>query len=86
MRSRRYFARSPALRDPRADARLTRREREVIELIAAGLSNKEIADRLHLTSHTVKSHVHTVLEKLGLRTRLEVAAYAHAQGADTVRR
>ena len=66
-------------RETAAHARLTRREREVIELIADGLSNKEIADRLHIATHTVKSHVHAVLEKLGLHTRLEVAAYAHTQ-------
>jgi len=59
--------------------RLTRREREVMSLIADGLSNKEIAERLHVATHTVKSHVHGVLGKLALRTRLEVAAYAHAE-------
>ena len=70
---------SPARREAKTDAILTRREREVVELISDGLSNKEIADRLHVATHTVKSHMHAVLEKLGLRTRLEVAAYAHAQ-------
>jgi len=64
--------------DGKDGAPLTRREREVIELIADGMSNKEIADRLHLATHTVKSHVHGVLGKLALRTRLEVAAFAHA--------
>jgi DNA-binding NarL/FixJ family response regulator len=74
-------------REARGEARLTRREREVIDLIADGLSNKEIADRLHVANPTVKSHVHAILEKLGLRTRLEVAAYAHAPsgGRGTVR-
>ncbi len=62
-------------------ARLTRREREVIELIADGMSNKEIADRLHVATHTVKSHVHGVLGKLALRTRLQIAAFAHAEKA-----
>ena len=60
--------------------RMTRREREVIELIGVGLSNKEIAQRLHLTVYTVKSHVHNILEKLALRSRLEIASYVHAKG------
>jgi DNA-binding NarL/FixJ family response regulator len=60
--------------------RLTRREREVIALLAGGLSNKEIALRLNIAVHTVKSHVHNLLEKLALTTRLEVAAFAHSTG------
>jgi len=54
---------------------LTKREREIITLIADGLSNKEIAVRLNLATFTVKSHVHNVLEKLTLRTRLQIASY-----------
>lgn len=61
-----------------ASVRMTKREREVIELIADGMSNKEIAQKLNLATHTVKSHVHNILEKLALQTRLEVAAYAYA--------
>ena len=61
--------------------RLTNREREVIDLLGEGLSNKEIASRLHIAVHTVKSHVHNVLEKLALRSRLEVAAFSHAGGS-----
>jgi NarL family two-component system response regulator LiaR len=57
---------------------MTRREREVIVLIAEGLSNKEIAQRLHLATDTVKSHVHNILEKLALHTRLEIASFAHS--------
>lgn len=57
--------------------RLTCREREVVELLGDGLSNKEIAKHLHIAVHTVKSHVHNVLEKLALRSRLEVAAFSH---------
>jgi DNA-binding NarL/FixJ family response regulator len=60
--------------------RLTNRERQVIDLLGEGLSNKEIATRLHIAVHTVKSHVHNVLEKLALRSRLEVAAFTHAAG------
>lgn len=64
-------------RGARAVVRMTARERQVIEAIANGSSNKEIATRLHVATHTVKSHVHNILEKLALHTRLEVAAYAH---------
>ncbi len=67
-------------RGAKAAVRMTGRERQVIELIAEGLSNKEIAERIHVATHTVKSHVHNILEKLALHTRLEVAAYAHDQG------
>ena len=61
--------------------RLTQRERQVVELIGEGLSNKEIAARLHVAIHTVKSHVHNVLEKLALHTRLEVAAFTRREGS-----
>jgi DNA-binding NarL/FixJ family response regulator len=67
----------PGRRNPFVAVRMTRREREVIALIAEGLSNKEIAQRLHLAIDTVKSHVHNILEKLALHTRLEIASYAH---------
>ena len=60
--------------------RLTRREHEVVALIAEGRSNKEIARQLHIAIHTVKSHVHNILEKLALRTRLELASFAHRRG------
>ena len=56
---------------------LTRRENEVVGLISEGLSNKEIAVRLHIATYTVKSHVHNILEKLALSTRLEIAAFVH---------
>ncbi|HEX6790807.1 MAG TPA: response regulator transcription factor [Candidatus Krumholzibacteria bacterium] len=55
--------------------RLTRREREIVDLISEGMSNKEIAQRLHIATFTVKSHVHNVLEKLELNTRLQIAAF-----------
>lgn len=56
--------------------RMTKRERQVIFLIADGLSNKEIAYKLHLSTYTVKSHVHNILEKLLLRSRVQIAKYA----------
>ena len=48
--------------------RLTKREREIKELIAAGLGNKEIAQRLNIATNTVKSHVHNMLGKLAAHT------------------
>jgi DNA-binding NarL/FixJ family response regulator len=55
--------------------RMTKREREIIVLIADGLSNKEIAQRLSIATHTVKSHVHNIMEKLALHSRLQLANY-----------
>ena len=66
--------------NPFRSVRMTTREREVIELIAEGLSNKQISGRLNLAVDTVKSHVHNILEKLALHTRLEIASYHHAGG------
>ena len=65
--------------------RLTKREREVIDLLGEGLSNKEISTRMRIAVHTVKSHVHNVLEKLALHSRLEVAAFSHSAGRATAR-
>lgn len=61
------------------DVRITKREREIIDLISQGLSNKEIAQTLNVAIHTVKSHVHHILEKLVLHTRLQVALYARGE-------
>lgn len=57
--------------------RMTPREREVIALIASGQSNKEIAGSLNMATHTVKSHVRNIMDKLALHSRLQIAAYAH---------
>jgi len=57
--------------------RMTKREKEITDLIAEGLSNKEIAQRLNLAEYTIKSHVHNILEKLALHSRLQIAAHAH---------
>jgi two-component system nitrate/nitrite response regulator NarL len=59
---------------------LTRRESEILQLVANGLSNKEIANELTITEGTVKNHVHNSLEKLHLTNRVQAAAYAVRQG------
>lgn len=58
---------------------LTQREREVVDLISKGMSNKEIAEALHIATFTVKSHVHNILEKLSLSTRLEIVVLISKQ-------
>jgi DNA-binding NarL/FixJ family response regulator len=55
--------------------RMTPRENEIMELVALGRCNKEIAQELFLSVHTVKSHIHNILDKLALHTRLELAHF-----------
>ena len=57
--------------------RMTKREREIIVLIAEGMSNKDIAQRLNLSPYTIKSHVHNILEKMALHSRLEIATHSY---------
>jgi len=64
-------------RNLRVATRMTHREKEIIALIADGMSNKEIAHRLNIATFTVKSHVHNILEKLALHSRLQIANHAH---------
>lgn len=53
--------------------KMTKREREIVELISEGLANKEIAYKLNISIFTVKSHVHNILEKMALNTRVQIA-------------
>jgi len=59
---------------------LTRREREVLQMLAAGLANKEIAARLNISDHTAKFHVAAILGKLGAATRAEAVALGIRRG------
>jgi two-component system nitrate/nitrite response regulator NarL len=59
---------------------LTHREIQILQLVAEGLSNKEIGGRLSITEGTVKNHVHNALEKLGLENRIQAAAYVVRHG------
>ncbi len=57
--------------------RMTKREQEVIGFLGEGMSNKEIAQKTRISTYTVKSHIHNIMEKLELHTRLEIANYSY---------
>lgn len=62
--------------------RMTKREQQVIKLISDGLTNKEIAEELHVSIYTVKSHVHNILEKLAFNTRIQIAKYIRSPNSN----
>ena len=64
--------------DLRNSFKMTKREKEVIKLIADGLSNKEMGSKLRLSPFIIKSHVHNILEKMALHKRVQIAASAQS--------
>ena len=77
------FARQPAAAapdPPQAVAELTPREREVLDLLALGLSNSEICARLVISEATAKTHVARILQKLAVRDRIQTVIYAYENG------
>ena len=73
-------AREPT-RPARRCAELTRREREVLERLAEGRATEEVAQLLHVSPHTVRSRIKTLLRKLGARNREHAVAIALTEGA-----
>lgn len=69
----------PIAREPRAIDALTEREREVVELLAQGLTNKDVAQRLFLSVRTVEAHLRSSYAKLGVRSRTEAVLWAIRQ-------
>jgi DNA-binding NarL/FixJ family response regulator len=70
---------APVRTGPKGIGALTKREAEILQLLATGLSNPEIGDRLYITRKTVETHVGNLLAKLGLRNRAEAAAFVTRQ-------
>ena len=76
----RQFTRIPRPAPPKEFGELTEREHEILRLIATGLSNAEIGQEVYISETTVKTHVTHILQKLGLRDRVQVVVLAYQTG------
>ena len=75
---------APATKPPQIPETISDRELEVLKLIGAGDTNREIAGKLIISENTVKSHVRSILNKLDLRNRQQAAIYAERQGLSSL--
>jgi two-component system nitrate/nitrite response regulator NarL len=71
---------TPAADDGPPLAELTRRELEILRLLAGGANTRAMAERLRVSPATIRNHVQNILQKLGAHSRLEAAAYASRRG------
>jgi len=82
----RQFAVGPESGAPNASGKtrerspLSQREREIVQLVAQGFKNKEMAEKMFISEQTVKNHLHNIFDKLGVSDRLELALYAIHKG------
>ena len=77
---RRHLSRAPRSANGGAEARLTPREQEILDLLAGGLDQRAIAERLVISPKTVATHIQRILGKLGVRSRAQAVAFAHQNG------
>jgi DNA-binding NarL/FixJ family response regulator len=74
---------SPCLVNARGENLLSQRQQQLVSLVAEGLSNREIAGRMHLSEHTVKNYLFRIFEKLGISNRVELIMYSMSQQQST---
>jgi two-component system nitrate/nitrite response regulator NarL len=79
-RVRRHLSRAPRSLNGSNGASLTPREQEILDLLASGLDQRAIAERLVISPKTVATHIQRILGKLGVRSRAQAVAYAHRHG------
>jgi DNA-binding NarL/FixJ family response regulator len=65
--------------NPGNETRMTLREKELMQFLSEGMTNKEIGSEMQISTYTVKSHIHNIMEKLSVHTRLEIANYYYGE-------